>query len=91
MIHGQTDTKSYYGEIPDVYPFASGTSFHQAIFPRESLDLAFSATASHYISKVPATSSATCTWWAPRAGSGGPTRRPVASNGNSFSVAHASS
>ena len=53
MIHGQTDTKSYYGEIPDVYPFASGTSFHQAIFPRESLDLAFSATASHYISKVP--------------------------------------
>jgi SAM-dependent methyltransferase len=53
MIHGQTDTKSYYGEIRDVYPFASGTSFHQAIFPRESLDLAFSATASHYISKVP--------------------------------------
>ena len=53
MIHGQTDTKSYYGEIPDVYPFASGTSFHQGIFPRESLDLAFSATASHYISKVP--------------------------------------
>ena len=53
MIHGQTDIASYYGEIPDVYPFASGTSFHQAIFPRESLDLAFSATASHYISKVP--------------------------------------
>ena len=53
MIHGQTDTTSYYGRVPDVYPFASGTSFHQAIFPRESLDLAFSATASHYISKVP--------------------------------------
>ena len=53
MIHGQTETKSYYGEVADVYPFASGTSFHQAIFPRESLDLAFSATASHYISKVP--------------------------------------
>lgn len=53
MIHGQTDTKSYYGEIADVYPFAAATSFHQAIFPRESLDLAFSATASHYISKVP--------------------------------------
>ncbi|MEZ0305764.1 MAG: SAM-dependent methyltransferase [Hyphomicrobiaceae bacterium] len=53
MIHGQTDVASYYGEIPDVYPFASGTSFHQAIFPRDSLDLAFSATASHYISKVP--------------------------------------
>jgi hypothetical protein len=53
MIHGQTDIRSYYGDIPEVYPFASGTSFHQAIFPRETLDLAFSATASHYISKVP--------------------------------------
>lgn len=53
MVHGQTETNSYYGEIADVYPFASGTSFHQAIFPRESLDLAFSATASHYISKAP--------------------------------------
>jgi SAM dependent carboxyl methyltransferase len=53
MIHGQTDTKSYYGQIPDVYPFASGTSFHQAIFPPGTLNLAFSATASHYISKVP--------------------------------------
>lgn len=53
MLHGQTETKSYYGEIPDVYPFASGTSFHQAIFPRQSVDLAFSATATHYISKVP--------------------------------------
>ena len=53
MIHGQTDIQSYYGQIPDVYPFASGTSFHQAIFPPGSLDLAFSATASHYISKVP--------------------------------------
>jgi hypothetical protein len=52
-IHGLTDVKSYYGEIPDVYPFASGTSFHQAIFPPASLNLAFSATASHYISKVP--------------------------------------
>jgi hypothetical protein len=53
MVHNQTDVRSYYGEISDVYPFASGTSFHQAIFPRESLNLAFSATASHYISKVP--------------------------------------
>jgi hypothetical protein len=53
MLHGQTDLKSYYDEIPDLYPYASGTSFHQAIFPRQSLDLAFSATASHYISKVP--------------------------------------
>ena len=52
-IHDQTEIKSYYGEIDEVYPFASGTSFHERIFPSESLDLAFSATASHYISKVP--------------------------------------
>jgi hypothetical protein len=53
MVHGQTDIASYYGKVPEVYPFASGTSFHQAIFPPERVDLAFSATASHYISKVP--------------------------------------
>src|SRR5262245_55769819 len=44
MMHGQTDIESYYAKIPEVYPFASGTSFHQAIFPRGRLDLAFSAT-----------------------------------------------
>lgn len=53
MLHGQTDIKSYYGEITEVYPFASGTSFHQSILPRESLDLGFSATATHYVSRVP--------------------------------------
>ena len=53
MLHGQTDVASYYGKISGVYPFASATSFHQAIFPPETLDLAFSATASHYISKAP--------------------------------------
>lgn len=53
IIHGQTDTKSYYDEIDDLYVFASGTSFHQNIFPAETLDLGFSATASHYISSTP--------------------------------------
>ena len=53
MLHGQTDIESYYDQIPDVYPFASATSFHQAIFPPGSLHLAFTAHASHYISKVP--------------------------------------
>jgi hypothetical protein len=53
MLHGQTVIESYYGQIPDVYPFASATSFHQAIFPPGSVHLAFSAHASHYISKVP--------------------------------------
>lgn len=53
IVHGQTDIPTYYGKVPGVYPFASATSFHQEIFPERTLDLAFSATASHYISKVP--------------------------------------
>lgn len=53
IVHGQTDIATYYGKVADVYPFASATSFHQPIFPAQTLDLAFSATASHYISKVP--------------------------------------
>jgi len=53
MIHGQTDIQSYYTDIDNLYVYASGTSFHQAIFPPETLDLGFSATASHYISANP--------------------------------------
>jgi hypothetical protein len=52
-VHNQTGRKSYYGEVPGVYPLASGTSFHEAILPPASLDLGFSATASHYIARVP--------------------------------------
>ena len=52
-IHNQTDRKSYYGEIADVFPLASGTSFHAAIVPPGSLDLGFSSTASHYVSRTP--------------------------------------
>ena len=52
-VHGQTDLETYYGAIPDVYPMASATSFHQAIFAAESVNLMFSATATHYISKAP--------------------------------------
>ena len=53
MLHGQTGVASYYGQIPGVYPLASGTSFHEPIVPEGTLDLGFSATASHYISKAP--------------------------------------
>ncbi|MGI9464570.1 MAG: SAM-dependent methyltransferase [Aestuariivirgaceae bacterium] len=53
MIHGLTDTKSYYDEIDDLYVYASGTSFHQPIVPPATLNLGFSATASHYVSKTP--------------------------------------
>lgn len=53
IIHGQTDIKSYTGDIDNLYVFASATSFHQNIFPPETLHLGFSATASHYISEIP--------------------------------------
>ena len=53
MIHGLTDIKSYYDEIDNLYVYACGTSFHQPIVPPDSLDLGFSATASHYVSKTP--------------------------------------
>ena len=53
MIHGQTEIKSYYNDIDNLYVYASGTSFHQAILPPDTLNLGFSATASHYISANP--------------------------------------
>jgi len=42
-------------EIDGVHVMASGTSFHQQILPAETLDIGFSATASHYITAVPCT------------------------------------
>lgn len=54
MIHGQTDIRSYLHEISGLYVYASATSFHDAIFPPGTLDLGFSATASHYLSATPA-------------------------------------
>ena len=53
IIHGQTDIRSYLSEVDNVFVYASASSFHRAIFPPASLDLGFSSTASHYISKVP--------------------------------------
>lgn len=53
LLHGQTGRKSYLSEIAGLYTFASATSFHDQIVPAGTLDLGFSATASHYISQVP--------------------------------------
>ncbi|MFO1091507.1 MAG: SAM-dependent methyltransferase [Hyphomicrobiales bacterium] len=52
-VHNQTDRQSYVGEVDNVFPLASATSFHDAILPPETLDLGFSSTASHYIARVP--------------------------------------
>ena len=38
-----------------VFSFASGTSFHRQIFPDGTLSLGFSATAMHWLSRLPAT------------------------------------
>ncbi|MDP6603947.1 MAG: hypothetical protein QGG17_07120 [Rhodospirillales bacterium] len=52
-IHGQTDLATYIDDIDDLFVFASATSFHKPMFPPGSLNLGFSATASHYISEKP--------------------------------------
>ncbi|WP_137701259.1 class I SAM-dependent methyltransferase [Marimonas lutisalis] len=50
---GLTSEETYVGKVPDVYVLASATSFHEGILPPGTLDLGFSATASHYIAGVP--------------------------------------
>lgn len=52
-VHGLTDLEGYTDQISDLYVFASATSFHKSIFPPGTLNLGFSATASHYISAKP--------------------------------------
>lgn len=54
IIHGLSDTTSYAEDIPGLYVSASATSFHRQIVPSGTLDLGHSATASHYITEVPA-------------------------------------
>lgn len=53
QVHGLTGKQTYAQELADVFVMASGTSFHEAIVPPGTLDLGFSATASHYITGVP--------------------------------------
>ena len=53
-VHGQSDLKGYVDDISNLYVYASATSFHKPMFPPGGLNLGFSATASHYISEVPA-------------------------------------
>jgi len=53
IVHGLTDIRSYLPEVSDVHVMASGTSFHEKIVPSGTLDLGFSATASHYVVNAP--------------------------------------
>ncbi len=52
-VHGLTEIPTYANDIDNLYVFASATSFHRPIVPPATLDLGFSATASHYISETP--------------------------------------
>ena len=53
-LHGLLDdAPSPLGREPNVYTFASGTSFYRQIFPDNSLSLGFSATAMHWLSTRP--------------------------------------
>ncbi len=49
---GAADASPLAGE-PNLYTFASGTSFHRQIFPDGSLSFGFSATAMHWLSARP--------------------------------------
>jgi len=45
--------ETYLNQFADVYTFASATSFFEAIFPPNSVDFGFSATAMHWLSAMP--------------------------------------
>ncbi len=53
MIHGLTPLPSYLDEVEDVHVLASAASFYRQILPAGTLDLGFSATAMHWLSRKP--------------------------------------
>jgi hypothetical protein len=53
LIHGLTPIPTYLEEIEDLYVQASANSFFRPILPPGTLDLGFSATAMHWLSRKP--------------------------------------
>ncbi len=53
ILHGLTDFDSYLDEHENVHALESGSSFYSQILPKGSLDLGFSATAMHWLSRKP--------------------------------------
>jgi indole-3-acetate O-methyltransferase len=53
LAHGLTDRPGLTTTIDNLFVLASATSFHQPILPPGTLDLGFSATAMHYLSRLP--------------------------------------
>jgi hypothetical protein len=52
-LHGLTDAPTYLHSDADVFVMASATSFYDQILPAGTLDLGFSATAMHWLSRKP--------------------------------------
>ena len=53
LVHGLTPTPTYLDQIEDVHVLASASTFYQPIVPAGTLDLGFSATAMHWLSRKP--------------------------------------
>jgi hypothetical protein len=53
LVHGLTDVPSHLQSVNDVFVMASATSFYEQILPAGTLDLGFSATAMHWLSRKP--------------------------------------
>jgi len=53
ILHGLTDFNSYRQEQSNLHVLASGSSFYEPIVPMGTLDLGFSATAMHWLSRKP--------------------------------------
>ena len=55
LVHGLLQGKEALGlqDFDNLFTFASGTSFHRQIFPKSTLSLGFSATAMHWLSRLP--------------------------------------
>jgi len=53
LVHGLTLIPTYLDEIEDVHVLASASGFYRPIVPAGTLDLGFSATAMHWLSRKP--------------------------------------
>ncbi len=53
IVHGRTRFSSWLSDMPNAYSLVSGSSFYLQAVPDASLDLVFSATAMHWLSRKP--------------------------------------
>lgn len=55
LLHGLVPDRAEapLGQLENVFTYASGTSFYRQIFPAAGLDFGFSATAMHWLSRLP--------------------------------------